>query len=383
MPASPPPSALPSRPSPSRPADAAREFLLAGSNGAELEGSETSVSTEDSGSSAGESLDVGEPAGAQDQAGSDAHSAGEGHLEEVSSSMDTGAEPFSGVEASPIERSSRPAAAVHSVSNPLPELEMVSQRTVQEGSIPVALKREVAPSVRLSIPRPDHAVQDQGGGRISNAQPISSLGLSSEVLVVPESSTPEKTSGPVARVADARVVQAGVDGPRAEVVNSTGQAQKPTAVVEPQVSGASPVSAPTAHVADLPAMDRTVERDVVRAKMSGHSGRPQVEAASRTPASPEDHSRLSGAPQAPAVSTTSSPLHTHSETLCAYHILKSWCLVTLYRFLDERTLYTLTLIHVHVWWWRPRADKCLCSGSVHLFLPFQLYMIVQCIVLLL
>ena len=82
MPASLPPSALPSRQSPSRPADASSEFVVPEASAAEVEGSEPNAPAVGSGATVEESVESGEDFGTQEEHATDTSSVGKGGDEE-------------------------------------------------------------------------------------------------------------------------------------------------------------------------------------------------------------------------------------------------------------------------------------------------------------
>ena len=122
MPVSPPPSALPSQPSPSRPADTSSKFVVSDARPAAAEGSDTTGPVGHSGSVAGESVQSGEASGDHDEIAPEGSSVGRGVDEEASPPItgdaENSPEPTSSVEL---------FAPGHALFNPLPELELVSQ----------------------------------------------------------------------------------------------------------------------------------------------------------------------------------------------------------------------------------------------------------------
>ena len=85
MPASPPPSVLPSRLSASRPADASSKFVVSEAGTAEVEGSEPTDPGVDSGSTTGESVESGEAFGAHEENATDTPLVAEGDGDDISS----------------------------------------------------------------------------------------------------------------------------------------------------------------------------------------------------------------------------------------------------------------------------------------------------------
>ena len=103
-----------------------------------------------------------------------------------------------GAEASPepapesLVGDSRPPATVHSVSNPLPELELVPQSDVQRKAVATASNGKVTPRVNIPVTRVDSAVLQQGEFGSNLAPTGTAVGSSAEVIRDPSSTSPNE-----------------------------------------------------------------------------------------------------------------------------------------------------------------------------------------------
>ena len=193
MPASLPPSALPSRQSPSRPADASSEFVVPEASAAEVKGTEPSAPAVGSGATMEESVESGEDFGTQEEHAPDTSSVGKGSDEE-SAAPDAG-----GAKASPepapesLVGDSRPPATVHSVSNPLPELELVPQsRCPAKSGCNGIQRKSYSASEDIPVARVDSAVLQQGEFGSNLAPTGTAAGSSAEAIRNPSSTSPNE-----------------------------------------------------------------------------------------------------------------------------------------------------------------------------------------------
>lgn len=188
MPASPPPSVLPSRPSPSRPADASTGFVLSDTSAADFEGPEGDVSVD---RNEGHSPS---PVGSGDLSGADAESQPE---EEVGSSSGdlpasghfSGAESPKKSEPHHSDSPSLPSATGRSTSNPLPELEWVGPGPSKQSQIPEGPAPKFTTPVEDSTLRTAPVVQRHGaiqGGvqQISSGRMLSASAVLSDAHAV-------------------------------------------------------------------------------------------------------------------------------------------------------------------------------------------------------
>ena len=290
MPASLPPSALPSRQSPSRPADASSEFVVPEARAAEVEGSEPNAPAVGSGAAVQESVESGEDFGTQEEHATDTSAVGKGGDEE---SATPGA---GGTEASPepspesLVGDSRPPATVHSVSNPLPELELVPQSDVQREADATASNGKVTPRANIPATRVDSALLQQGEFGSSLAPTGTTVGSSAEVIRDPSSTSPNELGPRTPPPSDVSGSLEPDVGPRVQDVNTTARAPEFSA---DKVRPASnrPVGNQTKLLpGDLPAADQRVGQVGSDATRPTHSERPEVSRA-QTPVFAEEGSQ--------------------------------------------------------------------------------------------
>ena len=282
MPASPPPSALPSRPSPSRPADASSKFVLSKTGGAEVEGSEASVPVGDSGSVAEKSVESGDGSGAHDGIGANAPSAGEGDADATPSSNAGDAEASSEFGSQSVElppAPQMPPATVHSVSNPLPELELVSQVADKEGMAPTVSERKVGSQLLASMTRVDTAGQQQAELGLNPAQQGAVVGSSSEGMLDLDSAPPTELDSKTTKPSDLSASLERVDGPRPQDVNITGRGQEHSAGDGRQFSSRSAASRTKVLTGDLPEADQSVAQIESDSTRPTRAERPEVHGA--------------------------------------------------------------------------------------------------------
>ena len=282
MPASPPPSALPSRPSPSRPADASSKFVLSKTGGAEVEGSEASVPVGDSGSVAEKSVESGDGSGAHDGIGANAPSAGEGDADATPSSNAGDAEASSEFGSQSVElppAPQMPPATVHSVSNPLPELELVSQVADKEGMAPTVSERKVGSQLLASMTRVDTAGQQQAELGLNPAQQGAVVGSSSEGMLDLDSAPPTELDSKTTKPSDLSASLERVDGPQPQDVNITGRGQEHSAGDGRQFSSRSAASRTKVLTGDLPEADQSVAQIESDSTRPTRAERPEVHGA--------------------------------------------------------------------------------------------------------
>ena len=282
MPASPPPSALPSRPSPSRPADASSKFVLSKTGNAEVEGSEASVPVGDSGSVAGKSVESADGSGAHDGIGANAPSAGEGDADATPSSNAGDAEASSEFGSQSVElppAPQMPPATVHSVSNPLPELELVSQVADKEGMAPTVSERKVGSQLFASMTRVDTAGQQQAELGLNPAQQGAVVGSSSEGMLDLDSAPPNELDSKTTKPSDLSASLERVDGPRPQDVNITGLGQEHSAGGERQVSSRSAASRTKVLTGDLLEVGQSVAQIDSDSTRPTRTERPEVHGA--------------------------------------------------------------------------------------------------------
>ena len=282
MPANLPPSALPNRPSPSRPADASSKFVLSKTGGAEVEGSEASVPVGDSGSVARKSVESGDGSGAHHGIGANAPSAGEGDADATPSSSAGEAEASSEFGSQSVElppAPQMPPATVHSVSNPLPELELVSQVADKEGMAPAASERKVGPQLLASMTRVDTAGQQQAELGLNPAQQGAVVGSSSEGMLDLDSAPPNELDSKTRKPSDLSAPPERVDGPRPQDVNITGRGQEHSAGDGRQFSSRSAASRTKVLTGDLREADQSVAQIESDSTRPTRAERPEVHGA--------------------------------------------------------------------------------------------------------
>ena len=192
VPASLPPSALPSRQSPSRPADASSEFVVPEASAAEVKGSEPSAPAVGSGATMEESVESGEDFATPRRTCHGRSSVGKGGDEESVPPVAGGAEASPEPAPESLVGDSRLPATVHSVSNPLPELELVPQSDVQRKAVATASNGKVTPRVNIPVARFDSAELQQGEFGSNLAPTGTAVGSSAEVIRDPSSTSPNE-----------------------------------------------------------------------------------------------------------------------------------------------------------------------------------------------
>ena len=275
MPASPPPSALPSRLSPSRPADASSEFVVPEVSVAEVEGSEPNAPAVGSSAAVEESVESGETSevsGAHEEHAPDTPSVGKGGDEEISAPISGGAEAFSEPAPESLVGDSRPPATVHSVSNPLPELESAAQRR----AVATASKGKVAPLRNTPVTRVDSAVPQQGKFGSNLVQPSMAVGSSAKGMRDPSSTSRNELGSGATQSSDVSGSREPDVGPRAQDVNTTGRPQEFPAGEVRQASNRPAENQPKLLSGDLPAGDQGVGQVGSDATRLTHSERPEV-----------------------------------------------------------------------------------------------------------
>ncbi len=317
VPASPPPSALPSRQSPSRLADASSKFVVPEASTAEVEGSEPNAPAVGSGAAVGEGVESGEHSGTQEEHATGIFSEGE------VGDQESPAPGVGGSEASPepapgaLVGDSRHPATVHSVSNPLPELELVPQSDVQRKAVPTASNGKVASLVNTPVTRVDAAVLQQGELGSNLVQTGAAVDSSGEVVRDP-SLTSRNEMGPGAKLpSDASGSREPDVGPRAQDVNTTGRAPEFSAGEVRQASSRSAGNQTKLLPGDLPAADQGVVQVGSNATWPTHSERPEVLRA-QIPVSAEEGSQRGEAFQSstrPEGGSTASSLVETSTTV--------------------------------------------------------------------
>ena len=276
MPASLPPSALPSRQSPSRPADASSEFVVPEASAAEVKGSEPSAPAVGSGATMEESVESGEDFGTQEEHAPDTSSVGKGGDEE-SAAPDAG-----GAKASPepapesLVGDSRPPATVHSVSNPLPELELVPQSDVQRKAVATASNGKVTPRVNIPVARVDSAVLQQGEFGSNLAPTGTAAGSSAEAIRNPSSTSPNELGSRTPPPSDVSGSFEPDVGPRGPEVNTTGRAPEFSAGEVRPASNRPKANQAKLLPGDLPVADQGVVLVGSDATQPAHSERPEV-----------------------------------------------------------------------------------------------------------
>ena len=239
MPANLPPSALPNLPSPSRPADASTEFVLAKAEGVEAEGPEANGPVAGSGSNPGGSIESGESAGSHDEDGPGVRAVGEFDAE-GGPSMSPDESEASESESRFVEVPPAPPETVHSVSNPLPELELVSQAADNEQPKTRAASRKVPLLQRTSTAPLDAAVSNRGEFGGSSTQIASASGSPFEGVLDPNSSTPMELDAKATKSSGLHGSRERVDGVRPQIMNITDRGQEPSASdVRPIASGSA------------------------------------------------------------------------------------------------------------------------------------------------
>ena len=239
MPANLPPSALPNRPSPSRPADASTEFVLAKAEGVEAEGPEANGPVAGSGSNPGGSIESGESAGSHDEDGPGVRAVGEFDAE-GGPSMSPDESEASESESRFVEVPPAPPETVHSVSNPLPELELVSQAADNEQPKTRAASRKVPLLQRTSTAPLDAAVSNRGEFGGSSTQLASASGSLFEGVLDSNSSTPMELDAKATTSSGLHGSRERVDGVRPQIMNITDRGQEPSASdVRPIASGSA------------------------------------------------------------------------------------------------------------------------------------------------
>ncbi len=290
MPASLPPSALPSRQSPSRPADASSEFVVPEVSTAQVEDSEPNAPAVGSGAAVEESVESGEDFGTQEEHATDTSSVGEGGDEEISAPIPGGAEASPEPAPESLVGDSRPPATVHSVSNPLPELELVPQSDVQRKAVASASNGKVTPRVNIPVARVDSAVLQQGEFGSNLAPTGTAAGSSAEVIRDPSSISPNELGSRTPPSSDVSGSLEPDVGPRGPDVNTTGRAPKFSAGEVRPASNRPAGNQTKLLPGDLPAADQRVGQDGSDATRPAHSERPEVSRA-QTPVSAEEGSQ--------------------------------------------------------------------------------------------
>ena len=279
MPASPPPSALPSRLSPSRPADASSEFVVPEVSAAEVEGSEPNAPALGSGAAGEESVESGETSevsGAHEEHAPDTPSVGKGGDEEISAPIAGGAEASPEPAPESLVGDSRPPATVHSVFNPLPELELVSQGAAQRRAVATASKGKVTPLLNTPVTRVDSAVPQQGEFGSNLVQPSTAVGSSAKDMRDPSSTSRNELGSGATRPSDVSGFREPDVGPRAQDVNTTARAQEFPAGEVRQASNRPAGNRTKLVSGDLPAADQGVGQVGSDATRPTHSERPEV-----------------------------------------------------------------------------------------------------------
>ena len=236
MPASPPPSVLPNRPSPSRPADASSKFVVSEAATTEVEGAEPIGPAVGSGSAVGESIESGDASGPPEEHAIDTPSEEKDGDDEVSLPSAGGTEVLP--ESDPDSLAGAPLlpTTVHSVSNPLPELELVSQNAGQQRSVATLSKGKVAPVLNAPVTLVHSAVPRQTEFASNLVQPGSAVGSSAELLLDQASITPSELGSKTASPSEASRVHEPEVGPRAQDVNNGGRSPERSGGDTKQVS---------------------------------------------------------------------------------------------------------------------------------------------------
>ena len=229
MPANLPPSALPNRPSPSRPADTSTEFVLAKAEGVEAEGPEANGPVAGSGSNPGGSIESGESAGSHDEDGPGVRAVGEFDAGGGPSMSPDESEASSESESRFVEVPPTPPETVHSVSNPLPELELVSQAADNEQPKTRAASRKVPLLQRTSTAPLDAAVPNRGEFGGSSTQLASASGSPFEGVLDSNSSTPMELDAKATKSSGLHGSRERVDGARPQIMNIADRGQEPSA----------------------------------------------------------------------------------------------------------------------------------------------------------
>ena len=291
MPVSPPPSALPSRQSPSRLADASSEFVVPEASTAEVEGAEPNAPAVGSGAAVEESVESGGDSGTQEEHGTDTSSVEKGGDEESAASGAGGAEASPEPASESLVGASWPPATVHSVSNPLPELELVPQSDVRRKAVATASDGKVAPLVNTPVTRVDSAVLQQGQFSPNLVQTGTAVGSSAEVIRDLSSTSPNELGARTPPPSDVSGSLEPDVGPRAQDVNTTGR---------PAEFSAGEVRPAANHPAgnqyklrpgDLPAADQGVDQVGSAATRPTHSELSEVPRAQTTVSAEEGSQR--------------------------------------------------------------------------------------------
>ena len=276
MPASLPPSALPSRQSPSRPADASSEFVVPEVSAAQVEGSEPNDPAVGSGAAVEESVESGEDFGTQEEHATDASSVGNGGDEESAAPGAGGTEASPELSPESLVGDSRLPATVHSVSNPLPELELVPQGDVQRKADATASNGKVTPRVNIPVTRVDSAVLPQGEFGSNLAPTGTAAGSSAEVIRDPSSTSPNELGPRTPPPSDVSGSLEPDVGPRAQGVNTSGRASEFSAGKVRPASNRPEGNQTKLLPGDPPAADQRVGQVVSDATRPTRSERPEV-----------------------------------------------------------------------------------------------------------
>ena len=121
-----------------------------------------------------------------------------------------------------------PPETVHSVSNPLPELELVSQAADNEQPKTRAASRKVPLLQRTSTAPLDAAVSNRGEFGGSSTQLASASGSPFEGVLDPNSSTPMELDAKATKSSGLHGSRERVDGVRPQIMNITDRGQEPS-----------------------------------------------------------------------------------------------------------------------------------------------------------
>ena len=252
MPVSPPPSALPSQPSPSRPADTSSKFVVSDAAAAAAEGSDTTGPVGHSGSVAGESVQSGEASGDHDEIAPEGSSVGREVDEEVSPPItgdaENSPEPTSSVEL---------FAPGHALFNPLPELELVSQDAAQK-KVPTSSDRKANPIFNPSSTRVDTSVPQNVELEANRALSGPVVGSSAEGVLNLGLTAPEELDAKATQPSDFLGSREVAGEPRAQDVKAIGRTSEISGGGDGQAESRSMVNQTKVLAGDLPVVDRGV-----------------------------------------------------------------------------------------------------------------------------
>ena len=162
------------------------------------------------------------------------------------------------------------------VSNPLPELELVSQGAAQRRAVATASKGKVAPLLNAPVTRVDSAVPQQGKFGSNLVQPSMAVGSSAKDMRNPSSTSRNELGSGATQSSDVSGSREPDVGPRAQDVNTTGRPQEFPAGEVRQASNRPAGNQPKLLSGDLPAADQGVGQVGSDATRLTHSKRPEV-----------------------------------------------------------------------------------------------------------